>query len=61
MAGMKAVGPNQPMNENLAEINTLDDLAQLFAMRSQGGTVARFDPAEAKAAIAILSGMSEGT
>ena len=40
MAGMKAAGPKQAMNENLAEIRNITDLKNLFNARSQGGTVA---------------------
>lgn len=59
MKAMKAATPKTAMNENVAPIDSLEDLANLFAMRSQGGTVARFDPSEAKAAIALLSGLHE--
>mgnify|MGYP003644546301 FL=1 len=51
---IKDVGVEK-MNENVVDIGSLEDLANLFAMRSQGGTVARFDPAEANAAIALLT------
>ena len=51
----KSESLTKTMNENVVDITSLEDLANLFAMRSQGGTVARFDPAEANAAIALLT------
>ena len=61
MKAMKAATPKSAMNENVAPIDSLEDLAKLFAMRSQGGTVARFDPSEARAAIELLTPMLEET
>ena len=42
------------LSENLADINNITDLKNLFNMRSQGGTVARFDPTEVKMAVREL-------
>ena len=42
------------LSENLADINNISDLKNLFTVRSQGGTVARFDPTEVKMAVREL-------
>ena len=42
------------LSENLADINNITDLKNLFNVRSQGGTVARFDPTEVKMAVREL-------